>query len=83
MADLLVGAPDLGGGLRPLGLVKLVRLVRHHDVAPRGPRGDRAAAGQAATPCPCPPVRRHQASIIEITAKTCAAASAECLISVL
>ena len=38
MAELLVGAPDLGGGLRPFGLEALVGLIGHHDVAPRGPR---------------------------------------------
>jgi len=80
VADLLISAPDLGGALCSLGLVELVGLVRHHDVAPRGPPVIRAAAGRAAAPCPLPPVRRHQAPIIEITAKTCVGASCKCLI---
>ncbi len=80
MAELLVSTPQLGAGLRSFGLVDLVGLVRHHDVAPRGPRDIRAAAGRAAAPCPRSPVRRHQASMIEITAKTCTAASCKCLI---
>jgi signal transduction histidine kinase len=42
VAELVVRAPDLGGGLRPFGLEDLVGLVLHHDVAPRGPRGFRA-----------------------------------------
>jgi hypothetical protein len=33
-AELLVGSPDLGGGLGPLGLVDLVGRVRHHDELP-------------------------------------------------
>ncbi len=36
VAELLVSAPDLGGGLRSFGLVDLIRMVRNHDVAPRG-----------------------------------------------
>jgi signal transduction histidine kinase len=49
VAELLVGAPDLGGGLRPSGLVVLIGLVGHHGLAPRGPRGKaaRAAGWQA------------------------------------
>jgi signal transduction histidine kinase len=39
MAKLLVGAPDLGAGLRSFGLVDLVGLVWHHGLAPRGHRG--------------------------------------------
>jgi hypothetical protein len=30
VAELLVGSPDLGRGLSPLGLVDLIGLVRHH-----------------------------------------------------
>src|SRR6185437_5113413 len=69
VAELLVGAPDLGGALRPLGLVDLVGLVRHHDVTPREPRG---------FGCPLLPVSRHQAPTIEITVKACAGASDKC-----
>ena len=61
--------PDFGGGLRPLGLVDLVRLIWHHDVTPRGPRDLRACLS---------PVGRQQAPTIEITVKTCAGASDNC-----
>jgi hypothetical protein len=51
VAKLLIGAPDLGGGLGSFGLVGLVGLVGHHGVAPGEPVVIDAAAGLAAARC--------------------------------
>jgi hypothetical protein len=52
VAKLLIGAPDLDGGLGSFGLIDLVGVVGHHGVAPGGLRGypRRSRVGRRAMP---------------------------------